>query len=327
MINMKKSIIIIAVMAMIGLTHLSCNPDVAIPRQEMESQYTMIYMPQAEGDIKTYVFDIKEEADELILGAAYGGVGSVAQDIHVSIVIDPTLIDDYNNKNGTSYTPLPEEAYTITGSSVVIPRGSFSSTTIKALVKSQTLRPFKEYMLVARIESTDAQIPINDKLKEAFFILKTSPGVDDYPLFDRALWKVESFSTEEPKEGTWGNGGQVIHTFDGNDATFWHSKWDGGEAPPPHWFIIDMGETKAIHGLSFLGRQSNNSGKPKEVVVELSVDGTNWFTGGSFELQNINNLQSQFLVDGFNADARYFKVTVKSSYNAVYTHLAEINAF
>jgi hypothetical protein len=310
-----------------GVTVISCDPDVDIPKNNEEGGYTMLYMPQAEGGARTLTLDISETTEEIILGAAYGGVGSASQKINVTIAVDAALVDAYNLAHGTHYQALPEPAYTLSSSAVVIEPGVFTSTPARVAVQIQHITPFKEYMLAVKIAATDANIPVNENLNEAYFIVKTSPNAENYAEFDRSLWTVAGFSTEEPKEATWGNGGQVIHTIDGNNGTFWHSKWDGGEAPPPHWFVIDMGEIKSMHGLKFLGRQSGNDGKPKEVVVELSTDATKWIPAGSFQLQNINDLQTQFLIDGFNQEARYFRVTVVSAYFAGFTHLAEIKAF
>lgn len=46
----------------------------------------------------------------------------LSKDITVRLVLQPALIADYNTANGTSYTPLPAPAYTITTLDVVIPK-------------------------------------------------------------------------------------------------------------------------------------------------------------------------------------------------------------
>ena len=82
-----------------------------------------------------------------------------------------------------------------------------------------------------------------------------------------------------------------------------------------------------MHGMDFLGRQSTNNGKPKDVIVEISMDGTTWMPAATLVLQNSNVLQQMYFDEGFNQQAKYFKVTVTSAYFANYTHLAELYAY
>lgn len=323
----NKNIIFNLLMVTMVVTFCSCDPDVDIPGQDDAGNYTMIYMPQAEGGPKSFTLSIKDVPAELVLGAACGGINSPGQDIVVGIEVDASLVENYNLSKGTNYTVLPQEAFTLSDDVVTIERGNATSSILKVMVNTQAVTPFKEYMFAAKILPLDNTIPVNEKLSVAYFIVKTQPNLDDYPQYSRELWSVNSFSTEEPTEANWGNGGQVLHIFDGLNNTFWHTKWNGGEAQAPHWFVIDMGEVHELHGLSFLTRQSDNSGKPKDVLVELSENGTDWIAGGSFTLKNVSTLQTQFLTDGFNREARYVKVTVTASYGAGYTHLAELFAF
>lgn len=319
---MKRITLLHLSLAGVCLLPSACDPGVEVPRQDLENKYALLYMPQAEGGPKRYALDIKGIPDEITFGTAYGGRSTVNEDIHVSLAVDPERVAAYNQEKGTTYVPLPAEAYTLDGVDVVIPRGKFSSTAIKAKIQTQALLPDKVYMLAVKIESTDSALPVNETLREALIIIDVN-----YPEFDRSHWTVVDLSSEEPKEATWGNGGQVIHTLDGKSSTFWHSKWDGGEAPPPHFFVIDMQDMHAVHGFSFLARQGNNDGKPKEVMVELSTDGSTWQHAETLTLANTTSLQEHFLTEGFNAEARYFRIKVLSSYFANYTHLAEIRAY
>jgi hypothetical protein len=61
------------------------------------------------------------------------------------------------------------------------------------------------------------------------------------------------------------------------------------------------------------------------VLVQTSMDNITWTDAAAFTLANTKDLQPQFLA-AFR-EARYFKVIIQSSYNASYTHLAELNAF
>ncbi|UII19622.1 BT_3987 domain-containing protein [Fulvivirga ligni] len=299
----------------------ACDPDVDIPGNEKVDSYSKVYMAQAEGGARKYTYGISDKPEHLTLGATYGGMDYPSGDVMINIDIDDQLVADYNSANGTSYPILPHEAYEVSGNEVKILSGEVSSSLIDVTISTQEgdMIPFEEYMMAAQITNVSEGVTLNTDLQTAYFILKYEP------LIPRDAWQVVSLSTEEPAEGA--NGGLVSSTIDGNENTFWHSKWSGGEAPPPHWFILDMAEIYTLHGLSILTRQSDNSGKPKEIVVEISEDGDTWTEGGSYTLENTSDLQRVFFTTGFNKPARYFKVTVNSSYNAGYTHMAEIYAF
>jgi hypothetical protein len=166
---------------------------------------------------------------------------------------------------------------------------------------------------------------VNETLRTTFFVVKAQPDLKNYPFYDRTGWQVIDFSSQEAT-GEGPNNGRAVFILDNNTATFWHSQWQNGSPGPPHYVTIDMGIQKTIHGLSFIGRQGDYNGRPNEVNVQVSNDNSVWTDAGTFNLQNSKDQQSVFLPNGFK-NARYFKVIINSSYNATYTHLAELNTF
>ncbi len=155
-------------------------------------------------------------------------------------------------------------------------------------------------------------------MRTAFFIVKAQPDLKDYPNYDRTLWQVIDFSSQEAN-GEGANNGRAIFVLDGNNSTFWHTQWQGASPGPPHYLTIDMGEQKTLHGVSFLPRQNDSGGKPNEVNVQVSEDNITWTDGGSFTLLNNKDTQPQFLPKGFKS-GRYFKIIINSAYNGSYTH-------
>lgn len=63
-------------------------------------------------------------------------------------------------------------------------------------------------------------------------------------------WKVVRCSSENS-----GNGKYAGNAIDGDPMTWWHSRFSGTPAPPPHELVIDLGEVKTIRGFVYLGRQ------------------------------------------------------------------------
>lgn len=119
-------------------------------------------------------------------------------------------------------------------------------------------------------------------------MVQASLDFNDFPEYDRTAWSIFDFDTEEPAEGD-ANKGTAVAVLDGENTTFWSTQLTGGEAPMPHWLAVDMGSSQTVHGLSFVGRQSDNNGKPKDVFVFVSEDGVNWEEAGALVLSKSNS--------------------------------------
>jgi hypothetical protein len=306
------------------LALFACTDKYELPEQPL-SAYSKVYMPLAVNNPKVYTLKISDTAQEMIYSASYGGQDYPTQDIQVTFTPNTALVDSFNNANHTAYTPMPEKSYTLSATTGIISKGKLGTGPLIIAVKTSgagAIPILKDYLLPISISSASEKV--NENLRTTFYKVRAQPNLADYPVYDRTNWKVLAFSSEEANGEGAGNG-KVINALDNNPATYWHSQWQGASPGPPHFFVIDMGAVKTLHGLSFLDRQSDNSGKPQEVVVQTSMDNVTWVTAGAFTLANTKDLQPQFLTAFI--DARYLKVTVQSSYGASYTHLAELNAF
>lgn len=301
---------------------------IAIPKEELTNESSSIYMAAAARNMNTPVLRMADTTYRIIYGASYGGFQSLTQDVNVEFVDDVTKVNVYNEQNGTSYAPLPASCYQLESLSAVIPQGQVSTKPLAVSINpTKGMELFKDYLLAISIKQTDKNLPVkvNSALQTAYYIVRASLDFSDFPEYDRSKWTIAGVSSEEPAEGST-NGGLAVHAIDGKTSTFWHTKWDGGFANPPHWIAIDMGEKKVIHGLVFTGRQSTNNGKPNVVLLEVSNDNINWAGVGTLSLQNINTTQ-KFFVTSF-PEGRYFRITVQSNFgNVQYTHLAELGAF
>jgi len=92
---------------------------------------------------------------------------------------------------------------------------------------------------------------------------------------DASVWKVLSVSSVHAD--TWA----AEKAFDGNQATFWHTSWAGGEAKAPkhpHHLAIDLGREVRVAGFTYLPRQDKRV--PDSMVeawrFETSTDGKAW---------------------------------------------------
>lgn len=298
---------------------------VAIPREEQTDSFNRIYMAAAARNPNITTLKMLDSTYTITYGASYGGYGTPAEDIEVQFTVDAEAASAYNKTNGTNYPLLPASAYELKQSSAVLPKGGVATAPLAlAINPGKGLELFKEYIIAVTLTSAKSNVPVSTTLRTVYFIVKASLDFADFPEFDRSSWSILGVSSEEPAEGS--NGGLGIHAIDNNTATFWHTQWNGGYPPPPHWIAVDMGAAKLLHGLSFTGRQSTNNGKPNVVLVEISTNATDWQALGTLQLQNINAVQ-KFFLPSFQ-QARYVRLMILSNYgNTQYTHLAELKAF
>ena len=142
-------------------------------------------------------------------------------------------------------------------------------------------------------------------------LIDTSLKLPPVPL-DTDGWVVESYSSQEDNNGEGEGNGRVYNTFDGNPDTFWHTCWAGCTAEPPHFFVIDMLESKEITGIIFTQRQSL-SRNIEVLSIEISNDNSSWTPLGEFTLESIKAGQDKVLPEVVSA--RYIKLNVVKVYD------------
>lgn len=318
-----KNIIVIAIACCTSL--YSCKDKLELPDQPVDS-YTRVYMPSAADGTVVKVLKITDDVQSAVYGAAYGGLGYPNNDIPVTFTVNPAEVDNFNAANKTAYAILPEGSYTLSGLNATILQGSLSTAPLTLSFKTKgdgAMRVLKTYVLPVSIANTS--VKVNEALRTTYYVVTAQPDFNNYPNYNRAEWTILNFSSQEAT-GEGANNGRAIFALDGSTDTYWHTQYRGAAPLPPHYLTIDMGTTKTLHGLSFVGRQSTGAGKPNEVNVRISLDNVTWTDAGTFNLQNVQTIQKVFLPEGFQ-NARYFKVTVNSSFSNTYTQIAELNAF
>ncbi|MBJ6367250.1 discoidin domain-containing protein [Snuella sedimenti] len=120
-------------------------------------------------------------------------------------------------------------------------------------------------------------------------------------------WVVIDYTSQEDQDGEGAGNGRVFNTFDGDPSTFWHTCWAGCTAVPPHYFVIDMLESKNIDGFNFVQRQSL-SRNIEILSVDISNDNSSWTSLGEFTLEKVKASQDKPLET--SVQARYFRINV-----------------
>lgn len=64
---------------------------------------------------------------------------------------------------------------------------------------------------------------------------------------------------------------------DGAAETFWHTRFDGGFAPPPHFGVLEVPAGTSVAGLSYAAWcGGNGNGHVKSYAISVSDDGKAW---------------------------------------------------
>lgn len=318
---MKRNIAIICFLVN-GCLFSSCMKDeISLPSQPLED-YIKVYMPQAVSNPVVYSYTTSDTSTHTIIyGANYGGAGYPEEDVQIHFGVNAAAIDSFNMANGTQYTLLPAKSYKLSDTVAVIKKGTLSTDPLKLSIttygENAPTDISKTYILPITIKN--ASIKINESLQTFFCVVKIDPTY-----FNRSNWVITGFSSQE-SDGEGPNNGKAIFILDGNNGSFWHSQWKGGQPGPPHYITIDMGSTQLVRGCVFVPRQSSNSGKPRDVQIFLSTDGNTWNLAFAQTSQNTTDLQRFFFDQGM--EGRFVKMQINSAYGATYTHLAEFYLF
>ena len=148
-------------------------------------------------------------------------------------------------------------------------------------------------------------------------------------MYDKTKWELLNFSSEEVTgEDTNGRAAQII---DGNENTYWHSRWQsGGAASLPHSFVIDMKEAVDINAFSF-SLSGGEARFQKEILIEGSLDNEVWYD--VYKNDNCPKPKTGYNTGGYVlemdtiANARYLRLTIKSVHTgSIYARINEFDA-
>lgn len=146
-----------------------------------------------------------------------------------------------------------------------------------------------------------------------------TPIPEEYK-YDTGSWTVLSASDESADHGG------KIALLDGNLSTFWHSAYADGDAPLPHWVVIDMQSQKKISRIEVYRRAGNTDTKSVELYVsdEPDVNTANWTKIGSGTFVEGDSISISIPESVNTQKGRYLKVLLPDSNRQPYTSVAEI---
>ncbi len=233
-------------------------------------------------------------------------------DLNFTVDQDPEALSDYNSANGSSFIPLPTNAFNLHPDEDVLAGGissrDISITLIKKnLINNEGINMFGEYIIPLRIKTVSKYgvDPVNGL---QFFHVSYMPD-----LLSRTEWKViewNSCISEEPDYDWLGR--TPDKTLDDDLSTFWGSKWDNPK-PLPYFFVIDMKSTKNIFRVGFTKPNDDWRGNMKSGYFEISNDLIQWSKLTDWNLAN--NDSRSLVFDVAAKKGRYLRLVITEAFD------------
>ena len=185
-------------------------------------KYTHVYLLQAVNVPNSASLFMIEGTQTLDYSAFYSGL-TAPKDIHVRFSVDPTLVDEYNEINQTSYEAMPEGSYELETSESVIPAGESRTPLLKISIHTfGHIEAFKSYLLPLVVETSDATL--NQELSVAYYQIVGSYAPGQIPrrlLNDNVPNAIEMFSYRDKSLVTRSEDGVVrSYPYDADSQTF-----------------------------------------------------------------------------------------------------------
>lgn len=141
--------------------------------------------------------------------------------------------------------------------------------------------------------------------------------------YDSSSWTVLSVSDESADHG-----GRIA-LLDGDLNSFWHSAYEGGNAPLPHWAVIDMRSQKKISKVEVYRRAGNTDTKSVELYVSDQPDGNtgNWIKIGNGIFVDGDSISILIPESVDTEKGHYLKLVLPDSNREPYTSVAEIYVY
>lgn len=289
---------------------LSCNKAAKV---ELENEGTL-YMPQAVGTRAKIDLQLSTQPQEIVFGAAYGGLNYSENDNAVSFKIDSGLIANYNAVNGAHYTLLPRYSYTFTGLDAIIPAGSTSSTPLSVAVSTNVLPFGVKYMLPITLRNVSGG-KVDPALTTSYFRFDTiiRKSVDVTGLGTLTV------SNENPSGAGGGEGS--LKLIDGDLA----SKYLYFGFDPAGWLQLQFANPVAIGAYTFTSANDASGRDPKNWVLKGSNDGTNWtdIDTRNNEMFAARAQTNRYEVPGIPQSYKYYRVFLTANNGSTIFQMAE----
>jgi hypothetical protein len=259
------------------------------------------------------------------------------QETRVTVTIDNSLINAYNEANGTNYVAMPESAIDASRLTVTIPKDSIAARdtiVVKVLESAFPNLNEKAYLLPIRISQVQGDGKGSEERGIGYVLVSTEDklikeigSADDVlgsVLTDYAGWTAK-YST-----GAEINAGEL---FDGSLENGPQLRTDGNEGKNT-CVIVDMQKQQNVSGFrlarywkSYWGGWWIEEYYFSSVHIDLSNDGTTWTEAGTALEADMPKADGYQYISFYGpVPARYLRLTIESGESAV-SSLAELGVF
>lgn len=161
----------LAILTMLAFVFTACEKEEET--SFTENRPTIIKIKDAENAVTAKARDVLPTIDNFVLidlRRDATDAASLNQTITVKLVMDPTLIDDYNSANGTDFVELPSSAYTLSEdiSNITFQPGEFVKE-IRITVDKSALSLSEQYALAFTIAEASGGVMISNELRSAIY--------------------------------------------------------------------------------------------------------------------------------------------------------------
>lgn len=316
-----KNIIILSGMALLSVMSMtSCGDD---EKYDVDGySYTRAYFANARGVtngtvVNTPVGIITSLKANIIVKATAAATG----DTHVTLNVDKSLVDKYNEANGTSYLPIPDGAITLSSNSATIKKGALQSTdTIRATINEQMATNLNDpngYLAPVVITNADNGMrPSSDAAVTYIHLTYAESCIND-----DATELVGTQMNLSQAANEW----KLVSSDNFDESTFsnlfasdsWSRYFGLKEKKDKASCVIDLGKTYNVSGFTI------SSYVMKNAYVEISTDQQKW-TG----LGSTSDHKSVDITEGWDSTpwyvlyagipARYVRITLDVDTDSYY---------
>ncbi|SFC20061.1 F5/8 type C domain-containing protein [Parapedobacter composti] len=271
-----------------------------IPLSEHEGY---IYMPQAVGNRAQMRLARVDEAQDIVFGAAYGGVNYPEADIRVAFKLDISRIAEYNAEHETNYIPLPENSYQVSGLAATIPAGKSNSEPLAVSVQSNMLDVNEKYMLPITMVSVSGGI-LDNELATAWF------RIDSIVTRERDVTGLSSVSVSDENRGG-PNAAEGSEKLIDND---YNTKFLTFDYSPQFWMQLMFTTPEVVNAYTLTSGNDAPGRDPRSWVLSGSNDGTDWveLDVQTNELFSGRNQTRRFNINNDEA-YRYYRINVTAN--------------
>lgn len=243
-----------------------------------------------------------------------------ANDIDYTISVEPALLDEYNQANGTDYKLLPSEAYELSASSWTLKKSMNTSRFSfkfyrEALIPENGPSHFGEYILPLRLSGLSSSLVNAGK---DYVLYRVSVVASE---IDKAKWSVLSCNSDVRTITNWDKvEGDYIpdYLIDGTSNKYWRSIWSETQTLP-YEIVLDLGTVRDLYRLGIESPASSHrkyfNSKAGRVETAESPEGP-WTHNSAWTYPSKTSASAVF--DLQPVSTQYIKIIIDESFDGGY---------